>query len=199
MAREAGEADTLQRILQEATSLFVARGYEGVSMREIGEAVGITKAALYYHFQDKEDLFMAILNASLEEISGVLDRAEAAGQDARGRIEETVRGLLALPAERRALIRVASQEMVHVRPEVRAAFNEVYQRKFVGRIAGMLDDGMRRGELRAMDPQLGAWLLLGMAYPFFQPAHGAQPIKEIGETLVGVFFEGMGTTKKPGF
>lgn len=196
MARGPGETDTLRRILREATSLFVARGYEGVSMREIGEAVGVTKAALYYHFHDKEDLFVAILNTSLEEISAVLDEAEASGQDARGRIAAAVHGLLALPGERRALIRVASQEMVHVRPEVRAAFNGVYQEKFVGRIAGMLEDGMQRGELRTMEPQLAAWLLLGMAYPFLHPGRPDEPVAEIGHVLVSVFFDGVATARR---
>jgi AcrR family transcriptional regulator len=190
VARESGEADTLQRILHEAARLFVALGYEGVSMREIGEAVGITKAALYYHFPDKESLFMAIVGASLEEISGVLDRAEQAGPDARTRIGAAVRGLLDLPGERRALIRVASQEMVHVNPEVRLAFNEVYQQRFVGRIAAMLADGMERGELCPIEPQLAAWLLLGMAYPFLQPVEAAA-IPEITAALLGVFFDGL--------
>ncbi len=192
MGRGTDEADTLHRILQEAGSLFVAKGYEGVSMREIGEAVGITKAALYYHFEDKEALFMAILNASLEEIGAVLDRSEAAGPTARGQVDAAIRGLLGLPAERRALIRVASQEIVHVSPPSRTAFNEVYHRKFVGRIAAMLAEGMERGEVRRMDPQLAAWLLLGMAYPFFQPAYSPGEMDEIAGTLVGVFFEGLG-------
>ena len=193
MVHESNDSDTLKRILHEATPLFVAGGYEGVSMREIAAAVGITKAALYYHFRDKEELFMAILNASLEEIGGVLDRAEAAGPGARGRIGEAMQGLLELPAERRALIRVASQEMVHVSPDVRAAFNVVYQQVFVGRLASMLEAGMRDGEVKPIDPQLATWLLLGMAYPFFHPAYGTESMTEVAATLTSVFFEGLGT------
>lgn len=192
MSRGRDEADTLQRILLEAGRLFVARGYEGVSMREIGEAVGITKAALYYHFQDKEALFMAILYASLEEIGVVLDGAEASATNLRGQIDAAMGGLLGLPAERRALIRVASQEIVHVSPGPRAAFNEIYHEKFVGRIVRMLADGMARGEVRPLDPQLAAWLLLGMAYPFFQPIYAPEAMHEIAGTVVKVFFEGLG-------
>jgi AcrR family transcriptional regulator len=54
-------SDITARIIEEATCLFVASGYCGISMREIAEAVGISKAGLYYHFRDKEDLFLAIL------------------------------------------------------------------------------------------------------------------------------------------
>ena len=45
-----------ERILATATAMFVRRGYEGVAMREIAEDCGITKAALYYHFDGKPDL-----------------------------------------------------------------------------------------------------------------------------------------------
>lgn len=46
------------RIIVHSLSLFSARGYHGVSMNDIAQSVGITKAALYYHFDDKESLFI---------------------------------------------------------------------------------------------------------------------------------------------
>ncbi len=192
MTRENTESDTVRRILDEATPLFVARGYQGVSMREIGEAVGITKAALYYHFKDKEELFMAILRESLDELGRILDEAERSEPTARGQVGQAVRGLLGLPAERRALIRVATQEMAHVSPAVRAAFNGVYQEKFVGRIVAMLRGGMDRGEVKRVDPQLAAWLLLGLAYPFFNATHLSVSAAEGARVLVDVFFDGLG-------
>ena len=48
--------ETRQRILDVALDLFVEQGYEKTSLREIAEGVGVTKAALYYHFQSKEDI-----------------------------------------------------------------------------------------------------------------------------------------------
>ena len=45
--------DLRARILAEATRLFVVYGYNGISMREIAEAVGVSKAGQYYHFKDK--------------------------------------------------------------------------------------------------------------------------------------------------
>ncbi len=184
----------LPRILQEAARLFVLQGYRGISMREIAAAVGISKAGLYYHFKDKEDLFIAVLRGSLAEIGAILDEAEARETTARGQVEHLLRALFSLPKERRALIRVASQEMVHVSPDMRSAFNLVYQENFVGRIAGLLAEAMRRGELRQTDAQLGAWLLLGMAYPFFDPTHDAGAAEAAG-LVAQVFFEGLGAVR----
>ena len=51
---------TRERILDAALELFVAQGYDGTSLRQIAEQLGVTKAALYYHFESKEDILRAL-------------------------------------------------------------------------------------------------------------------------------------------
>ena len=51
---------TRERILDAALDLFLAQGYDGTSLRQIAEQLGVTKAALYYHFESKEDILMAL-------------------------------------------------------------------------------------------------------------------------------------------
>jgi AcrR family transcriptional regulator len=58
---------TRQRILDVALDLFLGRGYDKTSMREIAEQLGFTKAAIYYHFASKEDILMA-LHLRLHEV-----------------------------------------------------------------------------------------------------------------------------------
>ena len=52
---------TRERILDVALELFSEKGYDATSMREIAERLGITKPALYYHFDSKEDIVRALL------------------------------------------------------------------------------------------------------------------------------------------
>jgi AcrR family transcriptional regulator len=52
--------DTRERILSVALDLFTEQGYDGTSLRQIAEQLGVTKAALYYHFESKEDILMAL-------------------------------------------------------------------------------------------------------------------------------------------
>jgi len=69
--REPGEPDTRQRIQQIALELFTENGYEATSLREIAERLGVTKAALYYHFKTKDDIIESLVNdrmARLEEL-----------------------------------------------------------------------------------------------------------------------------------
>jgi AcrR family transcriptional regulator len=52
---------TRERILEAALTLFAEKGYEATSMRQIAEQLGITKAALYYHFDSKADIVRTML------------------------------------------------------------------------------------------------------------------------------------------
>ena len=53
--------DTRDRILETALDLFIERGYDKTSLREIAERVGVTKAALYYHFSSKEEIIRTLI------------------------------------------------------------------------------------------------------------------------------------------
>jgi AcrR family transcriptional regulator len=55
-AQRGRRGDTRARIQQVALELFAEQGYERTSLREIAERLGVTKAALYYHFKSKEDI-----------------------------------------------------------------------------------------------------------------------------------------------
>ena len=51
---------TRERILDVALDLFTEQGFDGTSLRQIAERLGVTKAALYYHFTSKDDILMAL-------------------------------------------------------------------------------------------------------------------------------------------
>ena len=67
--------DTRDRILETALDLFIERGYDKTSLREIAKRVGVTKAALYYHFSSKEEIIRTIVQPlfdHLESLAGAL-------------------------------------------------------------------------------------------------------------------------------
>src|SRR5260370_116 len=68
--------DTRQRIQSVALELFAEQGYDKTSLREIAERLGVTKAALYYHFKSKED----IVTSLVEDYFGQIDELVAWGR-----------------------------------------------------------------------------------------------------------------------
>lgn len=77
--------DTKRAILDAAVRLFVAKGFEETSLREIADAVGITKPSLYYHFASKLELLVAIVDPLLDDLRALADEVEQMTPDAEGR------------------------------------------------------------------------------------------------------------------
>jgi AcrR family transcriptional regulator len=86
------------RILQVARTAFVERGYAAVSMQELADAAGLTKAAIYYHFRDKQELFEAVVLAEMERLYHGLVEQLAAGPPLRSQLERVT--AFALGADR---------------------------------------------------------------------------------------------------
>ena len=67
---------TSGRIRSVAAELFAEKGYGETSLREIAERLGITKAALYYHYPSKEQLLQAIVQPFFDDIRVLVAQAE---------------------------------------------------------------------------------------------------------------------------
>ncbi len=193
-------ADLHQKCLDEATSLFVTHGYNGISMREIAEQVGVSKAGLYYHFRDKEALFLAILTANLEAIEGIVTGARRTESHPRSRIARVLHDISTRAPEQRAIIRLASQELGNLSPEARGAFGRLYHEKFIDQIQSILVEGIAGGDLQPVDARNATWILLGMMYPFLYPAHDAMlsPTATAIDLMVTIFFDGLATRTTSG-
>ncbi|MFW5876293.1 MAG: TetR/AcrR family transcriptional regulator [Myxococcota bacterium] len=88
-----GSPDLRTRILREATRLLAERGYGGTSIREVVEAAGCTKPALYYHFGSKEGLFLACIRAHTDLFTQMLERS-VQGPASMGSMLEGLRSFL---------------------------------------------------------------------------------------------------------
>jgi AcrR family transcriptional regulator len=68
-----------ERILRAARTVFGARGYYAATIEEIADEAGLSNGAIYYNFQSKEELFLALLDARLDERLQHARRTVAAG------------------------------------------------------------------------------------------------------------------------
>jgi AcrR family transcriptional regulator len=182
-----------EQILVTAKSLFIQLGYHGLAMRQISDAVGVSKAALYYHFKDKEELFLAILSSNLKEIESAIDDIVAKQVSCSQQVTMFVEYILKQPTEQRAIIRLASQEMSQLSAIARKKFNKDYHDQFTGKLQAIFQKGVDIGEFRPVDPTIATWSLLGMMYPYFYPAHtDAMPLQKKTITqIIGIYLNGV--------
>src|SRR5262247_2597927 len=76
LSQSARRGDTRGRIQHVALELFTEQGYEATSLREIAERLGVTKAALYYHFKTKEDIVGSLVQDRIDALQELFDWAD---------------------------------------------------------------------------------------------------------------------------
>ena len=127
--------DTRSRVQKVALELFAEHGYEKTALREIAERLGVTKAALYYHFKSKEDIVHSFTDDYFAEIDALLDWAKD-----QPRTDATRRETL----DRYVGIVLASSEVFHFLEQNRAAVQGMHDGKerfarFRDRLDGLVD------------------------------------------------------------
>ncbi|MGQ9774442.1 TetR/AcrR family transcriptional regulator [Chloroflexus sp.] len=192
MSRQQHSEQIRNRIIDEAARLIVAYGYDGIAMREIAEAVGLSKAGLYHHFRDKEDLLVAVLTNWADEMAALVAAAECQ-PDTRSRLSTLIHGLFAKAPAQRALVRLSNHDLPRLSATARASVERCYANGLIEPISTMIRNGIERGELRPVDPHAATWLLLGMLYPFFHTdqAPAGDQGHMIADLILTTFFDGL--------
>lgn len=153
---------TAERMLVLAIPLFARSGFDGVSMREVAAAAGVTPAALYYHFSDKEDLYLALVghafNSGVRDVLGDISQSV----DPWARLEVFVTRFIHLLARERDLQRLMQWVLLdtdHARSHRLAVgvFKPFYQA-----VSGLLHDIC---QLDDANPLLGSVFGL-LVFPF---------------------------------
>jgi AcrR family transcriptional regulator len=102
--------DTRSRLLDTALKLFSEHGVEGTSLQMIADALGVTKAAVYYHFKTKDEIVSAIVGPPVRELDQVLDVAlSKRGRSAQ--IDHALQGLVDLIVRHRSLFGLISSDL----------------------------------------------------------------------------------------
>jgi len=101
----ATKGDTRTRLLDTALGLFTVHGVEGTSLQMIADALGVTKAAVYYHFKTKDEITEAVAEPALRELSAILDHATTLKRHS-AQVDHVIDGLVDLIVRNRVLVAV---------------------------------------------------------------------------------------------
>lgn len=110
--------DTRQQILDAARLLFSDFSYLGVSMKDISERLGITKAALYYHFSSKKDIYVTVLDEVLVDLRAGLC-TEHPGEPAEEQLRRMVKDYLEFGMRERNLVNALMLKLSPAETELR--------------------------------------------------------------------------------
>jgi AcrR family transcriptional regulator len=100
-----GATDTRQRLIDVAVDLFTRYGFAGTSLQMIADELGITKAAIYYHFRTREQLLSAVVEPVLVQLRTIIETAETL-RSPHARAEHMLSGYVALAVGNRPMFAV---------------------------------------------------------------------------------------------
>lgn len=184
------DQETWRQILTAAKELFLAKGYKGVSMKEIADAVQVTSAALYYHFpKGKEDLFTKMIQTLfVEEGAARIDQVLASARNLRECLELLTAFLPTLPIDERftMLLRDA-REYIKDRESQEIILS--LRDRLKQQITGIFQAAQDAGEIRADIP---VDLLVSLYMGMLRESKNIQGSRQIS-CLVTVLLDGIAT------
>ena len=139
---------TRRRLLNVAGQLFVQRGYDAVSMRDLAAAAKLTKGAVYGHFRSKGQLLVEVIRSRLAERDQTIDYVEIGASRERGA------ALIHDPAGREIrLLEVDAAAAARHDPEVAAGLQTLYLERHA-RICDAMSE--------LTDPDTAAWVVTAL-------------------------------------
>jgi TetR/AcrR family transcriptional repressor of nem operon len=156
---------TKQKIIKEATHLFVRKGFYGTSMAALAQATGLTKGALYHHFENKDALFFAVIETIRDTWEKEVARDVLETRDALTRLTVLLDNHARLLKKNETICLVLSgllMEMEGINPEFMIALQEIYG-ELARFIEHIIKKGQQTGQIKpGLDPRLVALNIVGM-------------------------------------
>jgi AcrR family transcriptional regulator len=180
----------LESLLSVTVSVFNERGYDGTSMENLAQALGITKSSIYHHVSSKEDLLSMALDRALDGLFEAAADAQAPGEPAVRRLERLVRRSVEVLADRLPYVTLLLRVRGNTDVERRALDR---RREFDQIVAGLVKEAEAEGDIRAdVDPRTASRLLFGMVnsiVEWYKP-HG-QDSDLLANAVCTVAFDGL--------
>ncbi|MCS6920945.1 MAG: TetR/AcrR family transcriptional regulator [Elioraea sp.] len=153
------EPPRLSEVLDVAARLFFTKGYRATALAEIGEALGMNKASLYYYVRSKEDLLRRLILRAARRLRGASREAELEGLPALAALERMVREHCAAIMEHPYELGLLIQQRRFLDTET---LGEVAEREkaYVARLRAVIERGIGEGALRPMDAGVAVQLVL---------------------------------------
>lgn len=180
-----------EQVLAVAVTVFNEHGYDATSVADLTAALGLTKSALYHHFESKSAILELALDDALDGLEQVVDDAEARHPLASDRLRAIVRGAVRVLTEKLPAVTLLLR--VRGNGEVEAAALR-RRRTFDQRVTTIVAEAQREGLIRDdVDAAVATRLIFGMinsVVEWYRPGGPVDPA-ELGEDILRVSLDGL--------
>ena len=151
---------TRQRLLDAAEQVFAEKGYHGTVVEDIIRVSDSSKGGFYFHFPNKQAIFVALVDMLVPKLAAAIDRAITAETDPIAQLDAALRTVLETFGRHRRLSKILLIEAVGLGH----GFDEKLVRtrgRFAGMIQAHLDRAVAAGAIAPQDTTLVSWAWFG--------------------------------------
>ncbi|GAC1381175.1 MAG: TetR/AcrR family transcriptional regulator [Ktedonobacteraceae bacterium] len=151
---------TRQRILEAAERVFAEKGYHGTVVDDIIHTADISKGGFYFHFPNKQGIFLVLMEALTPRLISATERAIGQETDPIAKVDAALRTVLATFARHRRLSRILLIEAVGLGPNFEQKLMQV-RTQFAAVIQRHLDQAIAEGAIAPLDTEVASFAWLG--------------------------------------
>ncbi|MGP0593416.1 TetR/AcrR family transcriptional regulator [Nitrospira sp. T9] len=190
-----------EEILLAAERKFSQNGFFKTSMAEIAEAAQFAMGTVYRFFKSKEDIYISLVEAKVEELLRLLEEATHSRLPAQEKLRAVIQVKLAFADQNRAFFRIYVSEWSGFEWTVKSAFGERVWKRYLAQIdlvANLIKEGIKTGEFRKVNPKDTSLAFHGMLnstiYLWILQSGPKESLVDKGKWLASLLLDGLGTS-----
>jgi AcrR family transcriptional regulator len=186
-------------ILRSFTEMVAERGYDEVSVRDVAEALGISKGTILHHFRSKESLLEELHADYMRRRLAEAHELLAGFDDPVDQLQLIVYQLMLSQRDDRAATVAFAREIVRFAEEDVMSEVRKMRHEYSALVTGVIARGVRGGEFGDVDPAMTALQLFGMcnwSWTWFKP-DGEWSAEKLAAEFCRTLIDGIGANPKP--
>ncbi|MBM4322328.1 MAG: TetR/AcrR family transcriptional regulator [Deltaproteobacteria bacterium] len=181
-----------EEIIKAATDLFYEKGFEKASLRDIAHKVGLTQAAIYYHFRNKEEILYTIIETSSNELFFTLKSCFSGNEDPLEQLKNAIFQHILLIKTNRKGAKIIIEDKRFLSGELNRLVKEK-ERTIYNLYKNQLDQLQRTMKVKDCDLTLATFAILGMInwlYHWYRSDKNLA-IERLADSLINIYLNGI--------
>jgi AcrR family transcriptional regulator len=177
-------------IFHQVVRVFLKRGFQETSMRELADSAGMGKSTLYDYFRTKDDILIYFFEDQLNDLTEAAQKVALQNSPADFRLRQVMKVHLEFLQANKSLFMKLTIEAQRLKLESQIQIQKK-RHAYQDLIRGLIEEGIREGRFRKVDPLLAARMLINTIAPVVFTSRPTGTAQEMLDKTLDVFLNGL--------
>lgn len=187
---EQEQARRRHEIFHQVVNIFLKKGFQETSIREIAEATGLGKSTLYDYFRNKDEILVYYFEDQLNDLTVEAQQLAMQNKSADKRLREIIQMHMEFLQANKNLFMKMSMEAQRLKPESQKKIQEK-RHAYQDLLRALIEEGIREGTFRRVDSLVAARILMTSLAPVVFTSRPTGTPHEMMKATLDIFFKGI--------